>query len=122
MHGCLHAWRATQWTTEVMMTTRAPYLPPLADQAMDELVQTRLQPQLAFFFDKLKREMGAIRIDGVPALKSNDLFLPGKIALGLGYILLNTRADDPALPEHLQTYRDIAELTAPLENQSWGIY
>ncbi|HEY1092359.1 MAG TPA: hypothetical protein VGE47_14795, partial [Burkholderiaceae bacterium] len=99
-----------------------PYVPPLADKAMDELVQTQLHPQLAFFFEKLKHEMGALRIDGVPALMSNDLFLPGKIALGLAYVLLNTPADDAALPQHLQTYRDIADLTAPLENQSWGIY
>lgn len=104
------------------MTRTAPYVPPLAGTALDTLVRSHLHPQLAYFFEKLGRERANIRVDGVPALQSNDLFLPGKIALGLGHVLLNTAADSPELPRQLQTYRDIAALTLGMENQSWGIY
>lgn len=95
---------------------------PLSHLSMDELVQTKLYPQLDYFFDKLSQEMDGLRIDGVEALHSKDKFLPGKVALGLGHVLLNTPADDPRLDAYLARYRDVAELTAPLENQSWGIY
>ncbi|MDR7331886.1 hypothetical protein [Roseateles asaccharophilus] len=99
-----------------------PHLPPLAYVPLDRLVREQLLPQLGFFFGKLRQERGNVTLDGVPALQSNDLFLPGKIALGLGHVVLNTPADAPELPERLQTYRDIADLTLAMENQSWGIY
>lgn len=103
-------------------TMTSSYAPPLAGLPLDELVQSRLYPQLNYFFDKLSREMGELRIDGVAALQSNDKFLPGKIALGLGHVLLNTRPEDPRLDAYLARYSDIADLTATLDNQSWGIY
>ncbi|KQW52413.1 hypothetical protein ASD88_06075 [Pelomonas sp. Root662] len=81
-----------------------------------------MYPQLRYFFEKLRRERGNIVLDGVPALRSNDLFLPGKIALGMGHVLLATPAGSAELPQALQTYRDIAEMTLDMENQSWGIY
>ena len=89
---------------------------------MDRIVQTRLYSQLEYFFNKLWREKEQICIDGVPAMTSSDVFLPGKVAIGLSYLLLNTAADDPQLASHLQRYREIADLTAGMDIQSWGIY
>lgn len=96
--------------------------PALARLPLDELVRTRLYPQLQFFFDKLSAEGAELRLDGVAALRSDDKFLPGKIALGLGHVLLDTPREDPRLPGYLARYRAVAELTAGHDNHSWGIY
>lgn len=95
----------------------------LLTQPLDTLVREHLHPQLAYFFDRLAREREHMAIDGVAALRSNDQFLPGKIALGLSYVLLESQQrSDPALPAQLQTYAGIARLTAGMPNRSWGIY
>ena len=104
------------------MQRHTPYVPPLAGIAMDTLVHERLYPQLRYFFEKLRSERGNIVLDGVPALRSNDLFLPGKIALGMGHVVLATPAGSAELRQALQTYRDIAEMTLGMPNESWGIY
>jgi hypothetical protein len=48
--------------------------------------------------------------------------LPGKVAAGLGHVLLNTAKDDPALAQKLKDYRDIADMTVGMDNHTWGIY
>ncbi len=89
---------------------------------MNTIVQRDLYPQLDYFFTKLTAEKGATVIDGHKPFASNDKFLPGKIAIGLSYVLLNKAKDDPTLETRLREYRDIADLTVGMENHTWGVY
>jgi hypothetical protein len=98
------------------------YVPPLADVPMNRIVQQQLYPQLEYLFDKMVAERERVTIDGVEALKSNDKFLQGKIASGLAHVLLNMRKDDPRLQERLRQFRDITDMTAGMDNHTWGIY
>jgi hypothetical protein len=95
---------------------------PLARTPMDQIVQQQLYPQLDYLFDKMAAEQGQVMLDGVDAFKSNDKFLPGKIAVGLSHVILNMKANDPRLQERLQQYRTITTLTAQKDNHTWGIY
>lgn len=93
-------------------------------QAAAPLHQTVEQayPQLEYFFQKLKQEQGQLTMDGTKPFESHDKFLPGKIAAGLADLLLHTPGDDPRLPGMLRDYAAIADLTADMENDTWGIY
>lgn len=89
---------------------------------MNAIVQQQVYPQLEYFFARLSAEKGKLLIDGQSPFASNDRFLPGKIAIGMSYVLLNTPKDDPKLEGLLRDYRDIADLTVGMDNHSWGIY
>ncbi|WHU00819.1 hypothetical protein [Sphingomonas sp. NIBR02145] len=89
---------------------------------MDATIEQRLMPQLAALLHQLLREKRAMRLDGVPVFDSGDKFLPGKIASGLSYLLLDTPRTDPKLAEYLAGYREIADLTLDDPNDTWGIY
>jgi hypothetical protein len=89
---------------------------------MDATIEDRLMPQLAALLHQLLREKRAMRLDGVPVFESGDKFLPGKIASGLSYLLLDTPRTDPKLATYLAGYRDIADLTVDDANDTWGIY
>jgi hypothetical protein len=95
---------------------------PLDQVPMDQIVQEQVYPQLNFLFDKLAAEQGKVTLDGVDAFKSNDKFLPGKIAVGLSHVILNMKPGDARLQERLQQYRTMTKLTAPMDNHTWGIY
>jgi hypothetical protein len=106
-------------------TPRPPssrYVPPLANLPMNQIVQQQLYPQLEYLFDKMVAEKEHVTIDGVEALKSKDKFLQGKIASGLAHVLLNMRRDDPKLQERLRQFREITDMTAGMDNHTWGIY
>src|SRR5258706_1218134 len=92
------------------------------DGRMNDIVRGRLYPQLDYVFGKLHEEKRAVPIDGVAAFKANDKFLPGKIAVGLGHLLLETPRDDARFARYLAGYRDIADLTVGMDNETWGIY
>ena len=100
----------------------ANYVPPLATTPMNRIVQDNAYKQLDYFFKKLVAEKEGIVIDGQAPFKSNDKFLPGKVAAGLGHVLLNTPKNDPQLAQKLKDYRDIADMTVGMDNHSWGIY
>lgn len=100
----------------------ASYVPPLAGTPMNRIVQDNAYKQLDYFFKKLVAEKENIVMDGASPFKSNDKFLPGKVAAGLGHVLLNTAKDDPALAQKLKDYRDIADMTIGMDNHTWGIY
>lgn len=89
---------------------------------LNQLVQKRLYPQLDYFFEKLKTEKAEIVIDGVPAFKTKDKFLPGKIAVGLSDLVLGLPPGDPRMSTYLSGYRDIADLTVGMDIDTWGIY
>ncbi|UGQ45773.1 hypothetical protein [Massilia endophytica] len=100
----------------------ADYVPPLSAQPLNRIVQDNAYKQLDYFFRKLAEEKEGIKIDGYAPFKSGDKFLPGKVAAGLGHALLNTPKDDPRLPQLLQQYSDIADMTVDMDNHTWGIY
>jgi hypothetical protein len=103
-------------------TTPANYVPPLATTPMNRIVQDNAYQQLDFFFKKLVTEKEGIIMDGTSPFKSGDKFLPGKVAAGLGHVLLNTPKDDPTLEQKLKDYREIADMTVGMDNHTWGIY
>lgn len=100
----------------------ASYVPPLATTPMNRIVQDNAYQQLDFFFRKLVAEREAMLLDGAAPFRSGDKFLPGKVAAGLGHVLLNTPRDDPSLAQKLKDYRDIADMTVGMDNHTWGIY
>jgi hypothetical protein len=105
----------------VLAVDPAPRTPP-PEARMSDIVETRLYPQLDYFFTKLSEEKEAVTLDGVVAFKGKDKFLPGKIAVGLSYLLVNTPRSDPRFARYLKDYRDIADLTIGMDNETWGIY
>lgn len=107
---------------QTTQTSAANYVPPLAITPMNRIVQDNAYKQLDFFFKKLVAEREAMLMDGAAPFKSGDKFLPGKVAAGLGHVLLNTAKDDPALVQKLKDYRDIADMTVGMDNHTWGIY
>jgi hypothetical protein len=103
-------------TVAVMMAASASAAP------MNRIVQDNAYQQLDYFFAKLVAEREGMVLDGASPFKSGDKFLPGKVAAGLGHVLLNTAKDDPALAQKLKDYRDIADMTVGMDNHTWGIY
>jgi hypothetical protein len=106
----------------VAQVTPANYVPPLATTPMNRIVQDNAYAQLDYFFKKLATEKEGIIMDGTSPFKSGDKFLPGKVAAGLGHVLLNTPKNDPSLEQKLKDYRDIADMTVGMDNHTWGIY
>lgn len=98
------------------------YSPPLANTPMHQIVQSTLYPQLAFFSQKLLSEKEHTEIDGHPAFNGKDKFLPGKIASGLGHLLLNASPEDQKNGPYIKDFRQIADMTADMDNHTWGIY
>jgi hypothetical protein len=89
---------------------------------MNATVEQRLMPQVDALLHKLIAEQRDMRLDGVPVFESGDKFLPGKIAIGLSYLILATAPDDPRRREYLAAYRQIADMTLDMPNETWGIY
>lgn len=79
-------------------------------------------PQLAYFAQLLTEQKANLTMDGVKAFEAGDKFLPGKIAAGLGDLLLHTPADDPRLSAMLRDFATMADVTADMDNHTWGIY
>ncbi|MDP5238783.1 hypothetical protein Q9Q94_04545 [Uliginosibacterium sp. 31-16] len=96
--------------------------PVAASSSLEQIVAQALLPQLDHFCTRLLAERKALVLDGIPVFNGRDKFLPGKIATGLSYLLLNTPASDPRFPAYLAGFGQIAELTLDEANDSWGIY
>jgi hypothetical protein len=125
VHGCVLAacaWACVgpagaQTTASVAATPSAA-----AGLAMNRIVQTQVYPQLDHLFNLLSAQKLQLVMDGTPAFNGNDKFLPGKIAIGLGDLLLATPRSDPKFAAYLQGYRNMADLTVGMDNHTWGIY
>jgi hypothetical protein len=89
---------------------------------MNRTVETRLLPQMAVLLDKLIVEKRDMTLDGVRVFDADDKFLPGKVAIGLAYLLIDTPRDDPKFATYLAGYRQIADMTVDDTNNTWGIY
>ena len=62
-------------------------------------------------------------LDGEPVFTGRDRFLPGKVALGFGWLLWTEEAPGvEAFDERLAQYRTLLEWTQDAPNRSWGIY
>ncbi|WP_246131754.1 hypothetical protein [Pistricoccus aurantiacus] len=94
----------------------------MAYAPVNQTIDREILPKLDFFFEKLLAEKEAIALDGVQAFHGEDKFLPGKIAIGLSYLLLNTPEDSPEFDRYLEGYRQIADMTIDDRNETWGIY
>jgi hypothetical protein len=98
--------------------------PVMAGKPMDEIVNTKLLPVLDNLFNQVRVSGLDTEIQGVKvfAPTSGDKFLPGKVAIGFSYLLLQTPSTDPKYAGYLQGYRAIADLTLNTTNETWGIY
>lgn len=88
----------------------------------NEVVESRIQPQVERLVSQLTREGRAMRIDGASVFNGSDKFLPGKIALAFADLISALPAGDARLPQYLKDFRRVAELTVDDPNDSWGIY
>ena len=89
---------------------------------MNQTVEQRLLPQTAVLLHKLLAEKRDMTLDGVKVFEADDKFLPGKIAIGLAYLVVDTPRTDPKFAEYLAAYRQIADMTVDDPNETWGIY
>lgn len=89
---------------------------------MNQTVETRLLPQTAVLLEKLLAEKRDMTLDGVKVFEADDKFLPGKIAIGLAYLIVDTPPTDPKFARYVAAYRQIADLTVEDTNDTWGIY
>lgn len=103
-------------------TGKAAQQQPADRRALNAIVTQSVLPHLDAFFDRLAAEGKSLEIDGTRAFGGGDLFLPGKIAKALSYLLLDTPRSDPKFATYLAGYRQIARLTAEDPNRTWGIY
>jgi hypothetical protein len=93
-----------------------------AAQSQNELIEQRVLPHLEHLFKKLVVEKRDTAIDGQKTFTGGDRFLPGKIALGLSLVLVNTPRADPRFASYLEGYRQVADMTVDDVNETWGIY
>lgn len=98
--------------------------PTRSASSMDSIVRGELLPQLEAIFDNLVANGPSTQLHGVSAFASTnrDRFLPGKIAIGLSHLLLQTPRSDPKFQLYLNGYRRIMDFTIDTSNESWGIY
>ncbi len=91
--------------------------------AMNRTVQTQLVPQLERLVARLDAERDQMQLGGVRVLEASDKFLPGKIALGISDLAdAHAKADPKALKKDLAAFNSLADLTAGMDNHTWGIY
>lgn len=89
---------------------------------MNQTIETRLLPRMAVLADKLLAEKRDMALDGVKVFEADDKFLPGKIAVGLAYLIIDTPRSDPRSAKYLAAYRQIADMTVDDPNETWGVY
>lgn len=99
---------------------RGPVLTTVAP--MNQTIQKRLQPELDKLLDALLVQQRDMTLDGTRVFSGDDKFLPGKVAIGLAYLLVNTPRDDPRFATYLAGFRRIADLTIDDTNDTWGVY
>lgn len=98
--------------------------PKLSREPMNEIVTGELLPIIDRLFDLVRSQGLETELQGVKvfAPNSGDKFLPGKVAIGFSYLLLNSSPSDPKYQTYLDGYRAIADMTIDVVNETWGIY
>lgn len=95
---------------------------PQAGTAYNQIVETRIRPQLERLLTQLVEDGRGMQLGGTPVFNGSDRFLPGKIALAFSDLITTLQPDDPRLPKALEDFRRLARLTIDDPNDSWGIY
>ncbi|HEY4079336.1 MAG TPA: hypothetical protein VGM81_01455 [Burkholderiaceae bacterium] len=91
--------------------------------AMNQIVETRLAPQLEYLVEHLAVERKDMRLDGVSVFDAGDKFLPGKIALGIGDLIeIHARTAPDRVAHDVETFHALADITVGMDNHTWGIY
>lgn len=91
-------------------------------RAFNEVVESRIRPQVGQLVQQLVREGRSMQMDGTPVFNGSDPFLAGKIALAISDQVSALPPNDPRLPRYLADFRTIAKLTVNDPNDTWGIY
>lgn len=99
---------------------RGPVLTTVAP--MNQTVHQRLEPELERLLNALLVEQRDMTLDGVKVFSGDDKFLPGKVAIGLAYLVVDTPRDDPRFATYLAGFKRIADLTIGDTNDTWGMY
>ncbi|WP_369062223.1 hypothetical protein ABOZ73_08145 [Caulobacter sp. 73W] len=89
---------------------------------MNATVEQRIMPQIDYLLGKLLAERRDMTLDGIKVFEADDKFLPGKIAIGLSYLLIDTPRTDPRFERYLAGFREIADMTVEDKNDTWGVY
>ena len=89
---------------------------------MNRTVTERMNPQVEALLVRLMDERRDMVIDGQPVFGTTDKFLPGKIAVALAALIVDTPADDPRRAQFLEGFRDLSVLTIDDPNTEWGAY
>ncbi|MBV8036562.1 hypothetical protein [Roseateles sp.] len=98
------------------------YEPPLKAESLNALVRGELLPQLAGYFELLDAGGADTRFNGEPVFGQGDVFLPGKIAIGLAHLLTLTPRDAQPYAGYLAGSRRLMALISTQTIESWGIY
>jgi hypothetical protein len=97
-------------------------VPTLSVPSMHQLVEENIYKELDHFAQKLDEGGESTRIDGIKVFKSEDKFLPGKIAIALGELVLHAKGGSQEQRRYLRIFKSIAEQTIQYDNHTWGIY
>lgn len=108
---------ASGLTSTPLAQTVASVPPP-----MNRTVTERMNPQVEALLVRLMDEQRDMVIDGQPVFGTTDKFLPGKIAVAMAALILDTPADDPRRARYLEGFRDLSVLTIDDPNTEWGAY
>ncbi|WP_370680276.1 hypothetical protein [Comamonas sp. GB3 AK4-5] len=98
--------------------------PLLSEQAMDAIAVQQLYPVLDRLFALVQKKGLAAEMQGVPMFpkRNGDKFLPGMMAMGFSYLLLDSSVPESKHKAYLQGYRDMADMTLEAPNETWGMY
>ena len=110
------------WVGSSLAVVKKPLPSILAVQSMNQLVENNLYKELDYFATKLDEEEESTRIDGVKVFKSDDKFIPGKVAISLGELVLHAKNGSPEQKKYLRIFKNLADQTVIYENHTWGIY
>lgn len=98
------------------------YKPPLKHLPLAALLRDQLLPQLDYFIDQLSAGGVATVFNGAQVFAMGDVFLPGKIAIGLAHQLTLTPPASESLRMRLAQARRLMSLISEMPIESWGIY
>jgi hypothetical protein len=91
-------------------------------QSMNQLIENNMYKELDYFANKLDEEGESTRIDGVKVFKSDDKFIPGKVAISLGELVLHAKNGSLEQKKYLRIFKNLADQTVVYDNHTWGIY
>ena len=80
---------------------------PVNTQSMNQLIEGNLYKELDYFAQKLDEGGESTRIDGVKVFKSDDKFIPGKIAIALGELVLHAKNGSQEQRRYLRIFKKI---------------